>query len=163
MAKAVDNALAALTENFVLPNAKINHAKSNCDICMERKSTFMIMKCKHKCCIDCYTKIDKCHMCRGPIFKVMKAEIHIKACSNMWDPVTFTPFYETTIKTPLYFTKGITLLEDTHISGYVEKIDFMLINKSYDIMQSIIDIYGFDVLIESYEVKRITYDHNLTT
>lgn len=42
--------------------------KIECPICLEEISNLKISRCGHKTCNDCYIKIDKCAICRKPIY-----------------------------------------------------------------------------------------------
>ena len=126
-----------------------------CDICIESKDEFIKMPCKHKCCIDCYARINKCHMCRGCIFEVMKADLKIRLKYKYASKANI-------VIIPFYYTEGVNLFEDTFAAGYTKNIDHMLLNKTYDILQTVIETYGFDIDIQSYELDNHRYDHDMT-
>ena len=71
----------------------------DCDICYCSTDKYITTPCKHKCCRNCYLKIDKCHMCRAPLPQVFKVDLQI---------------YNYTV--PFYFCRG-----DINIDVYLNK------------------------------------------
>jgi hypothetical protein len=68
-----------------------------CDICTMSSSEFITFDCKHSCCKEYFSKIDKCHMCRALFEKIrlMCVEV-IFPYEDEDDPdnnITFEPFY----------------------------------------------------------------------
>ena len=60
-----------------------------CTICSD---IFITFDCGHKCCKECYAKINKCHMCRAEfnIIKIMKVDVIFE--SKSYGDIRF-PFY----------------------------------------------------------------------
>ena len=52
----------------------VSPAAHSCDICYCYTDKYITTPCKHKCCSNCYLKIDKCHMCRAPLPQVFKVD-----------------------------------------------------------------------------------------
>ena len=107
-----------------------------CDICTYANIKFIALPCQHKCCANCFEKINKCHMCRKRLNKCnpMKTKINIlfrsdelklqgERCELKRDRSASVPLYFDTIN---------------------PKVDFILLNKTYDIMQEVINIYGYE-------------------
>jgi hypothetical protein len=58
---------------------------------------FITFDCKHSCCKECFSKIDKCHMCRALFEKIRIMRVFvIFPYEDEDDPdndITFEPFY----------------------------------------------------------------------
>ena len=101
-----------------------------CDICYCHTTRLVTTPCNHKCCANCYLKIDKCHMCRAALPQVFKIDMQI--CN---------------ITVPFYFCRG-----DINID--------MILNKdmnTHDIY-SILTQHNIDV--NSIQPEDITIDMN---
>ena len=84
------------TISFVSDEHLQDQHQQECIICTMNKSEFITFQCKHKCCKDCYTKINKCHMCRY-VFKkckIMKTTVTLKSLGGTMlnNPITL-PFH----------------------------------------------------------------------
>ena len=49
--------LVYIKNNFIIDNFE-------CDICYDKHDNYLITKCKHKYCINCFVKLDTCAFCR---------------------------------------------------------------------------------------------------
>ena len=64
--------IPALPKNLVdefMEMKKSLKLKVDCPICMEEITDLSITGCGHKYCTDCFSKIDKCAICRKAIAK----------------------------------------------------------------------------------------------
>jgi hypothetical protein len=67
-----------------------------CDICTISSTDFITFECKHSCCKECFSKIDKCHMCRAIFEKIrtMIAYVVFPVDNDDDDTgITIVPFY----------------------------------------------------------------------
>ena len=96
-----------------------------CDICTEDLIRPVSLPCKHKCCQSCYDKINKCHMCRSSLNKInlMQSKILIKFNIKGKEKIVQCPMYFDTIN---------------------RTTDYFQINKTYCILQTIIQMYGYE-------------------
>jgi hypothetical protein len=68
-----------------------------CEICTMSSTEFITFDCKHSCCKECFSKIDKCHMCRALFKKIRIMVVDVVfPYEDEDDPdnnITFEPFY----------------------------------------------------------------------
>ena len=102
----------------------------HCCICYCNTNRYVTTPCNHKCCANCYMKINKCHMCRASLPQVFKLDI--KICN---------------ITVPFYFCRG-----DINID--------MILNKdknTYDVYNI---LSQHNININSIKPEDITIDMN---
>ena len=113
-----------------------------CDICLNKFCKKIILPCSHKCCEVCYNKIVSCRMCESGRKKVnpMKGDIDIYFKIN--DNIHI-------VKSPIFY------------DPINQEVDFHLLNKTFYIMITIIEAYGFEnyshFTVDQYSVSEDNY------
>jgi hypothetical protein len=72
--------------------AIVGHEQSYCEhecvICTMSSTKFITFECMHSCCRECFSKIDKCHMCCAPIKRIEPMMVCLAFPGDI-----ITPFY----------------------------------------------------------------------
>ena len=117
------------------------NASLPCDICTGQMQNIITGQacqgiittpCKHKCCSNCYLKIDKCHMCRAPLPQVFKVDLQI---------------YNYTV--PFYFCRG-----DVNIDMHLNK------TRNTYIIHNILAAHNLAGFMDCIQPEDITIDMN---
>ena len=122
----------------ILPSPAMISMK--CDICyrnttcsLHKTNTQITTPCNHKCCANCYMKIDKCHMCRASLPQIFK--VVLKICN---------------IAVPFYFCRGdinIDMILNKDINTYT--IYDILVKHNIDVNS----IQPEDITIDMNDIK----------
>ena len=132
-----------------------SQASYSCDICYCSTDKYITTPCKHKCCSNCYLKIDKCHMCRASLPQVFKVDLQIhNGLRGLPGRSTSLRGRETgqrnNITVPFYFCRG-----DINIDMNLNK------TRNTYIIYNILAAHNLDGFMDCIQPEDITIDMNM--